>query len=91
MYAAIWSAVGILAAGLFGTISYFGTRLDYTNGRLDSGFARLESRMDQFETHVDERFARLEARMDQGFARVDSRLDAMNARLDAHISPPTAG
>ncbi|HEV2685733.1 MAG TPA: hypothetical protein VGW79_03755 [Actinomycetota bacterium] len=82
MYAAIWSAIGILAAALFGSI-YF------SDQRMDVGFARLETRMDQRFALVDERFARLEARMDQGFARMDSRLDAVNARLDAHIQPHT--
>jgi hypothetical protein len=82
MIAAIWSAIGILAAGLFATIHSLNARMD---SRMDTGFARMDLRFAQ----VDERFARLEARMDQGFARMDSRLDAVNARLDAHIQPHT--
>jgi hypothetical protein len=47
MYAAIWSAIGIVAAGLFGTIYYFGARIDSGNDRHGTTIARLESRMDQ--------------------------------------------
>ena len=62
MYAAIWSAIGILAAALFGSI-YFSVQ------RMDAGFARLETRL---EGRID----RLEIRMDQGFARLEARVDA---------------
>ena len=50
MIAAIWSAIGILAAGLFATIHSLNARMD---SRLESGFARM-----------DERFARVDARFE---------------------------
>ena len=80
MQAATWSAIGILAAGLFGFIFSFSARLDAGFGRIDEKFGRME-----------EKFDRLEARLDAGFARIDHRLDQVNARLGAHIEPPHAG
>ncbi len=71
MIAAIWTAIGILAAGLFSSI-YFSVQ------RMDAGFARLEARMDARFGQVDSRFNSLTAHM-------DARFDAVTARLDAHI------
>jgi len=50
MIAAIWSAIGVLTAGLFGTIFYLGERID--------------SRFDALVTHIDAGFARLDTRID---------------------------
>lgn len=57
------AALGILATALF--------RLD---GKLDAGFARLESRMDA-------KFDRVDARFD----RVDERLSVLELRLEHHL------
>ena len=62
MYAALWSAIGILAAGLFSTIYYF-------NLRMDAGFGRLEARIDRLESRMDQGFARLEGRLDAHIER----------------------
>ena len=71
MDAAIWTAIGLLAATSLGTLFYLGTRIDALaarmDARLDAGFAR-----------VDAGFARVDA----AFARVDARFDAMGARFD---------
>jgi hypothetical protein len=80
MYAAIWSAIGILAAGLLGTIFSF-------NAPLDAGFARLEARLDEGFARIDQRFGQIDLRLDQ----VNFRIDGLSARLDSHISPPNAG
>ena len=61
MYAAIWTAMGILATALF-TWGY------YFNNRLDSGFARLGARMDQG-------FSRMDARFDAMTARIDTHIE----------------
>jgi len=55
MIAAIWSAIGILAAGLFSSI-YFSVQ------KMDAGFARIESRMD---ARFDALTARLGAHLDR--------------------------
>jgi len=70
MSAAIWTAIGLLAATSLGTLFYLGTRIDALAARMDAGFAR-----------VDARFDRIDARFDA----VDARLDALNARIDAHL------
>src|SRR5206468_2596578 len=77
--AAMWSASGILAAGLLGTIFSF-------NARLDAGFAHIEARMDAGFARVDERFARVDERfdrVDQRLSQIDLRLDQVNSRIDA--------
>ncbi len=74
MTAAIWTAIGLLAATSLGTLFYLGSRIDSLAARMD---ARFDSILDVMEG----RFARVDARFDT----VDARLDALNARLDAHL------
>ncbi len=77
MDAAVWTAIGLLAATSLGTLFYLGARIDALAARMDAGFARVDSRFDA----VEGRFARIDARFDA----VDARLDGLNARLDAHL------
>jgi hypothetical protein len=68
MEAAVWTAIGLLAATSLGTFFYLGSRMDALASRLDA--------------RMDAGFARVDARMDTGFARVDARFDAIESRLD---------
>jgi len=70
MIAAIWTAIGLLAATSLGTLFYLGSRIDAMAARMDAGFAR-----------VDAKFDRVDARFDA----VDARLDALSARMDSHV------
>ena len=74
MDAAIWTAIGLLAATSLGTFFYLGSRIDALaarmDARLDSGFAR-----------VDAGFARVDARFDA----MEARFDGLATRLDAHL------
>lgn len=70
MDAAVWTAIGLLAATSLGTLFYLGSRIDALAACMDAGFDRVEGRFE----HVDARFDALEARM-----------DALGARLDAHV------
>jgi len=74
MSAAIWTAIGLLAATSLGTLFYLGSRIDALASRMD---ARFDAILDVMEG----RFARVDARFDA----VDARLDALNARIDAHL------
>jgi hypothetical protein len=74
MDAAIWTAIGLLAAASLGSLFYLGSRIDALAGRMATGFARVDDRIDS-----------LAGRMDSGFARIDARFDAIEARLDAHL------
>ena len=71
MDAAVWTAIGLLAATSLGTLFHLGSRIDAMGSRIDALAARLDSRMDAG-------FARVHA----GFARADSRFDAIEARFD---------
>jgi len=60
MSAAIWTAIGLLAATSLGTLFYLGSRIDALAARMDSRFDRVDARFD----HVDDRFDALQARLD---------------------------
>jgi hypothetical protein len=55
-----WTAIGIMAAAVFGSLFYLG-------GRIDALGARMDSRFDA----VDARFANLDARFDAISDRLD--------------------
>jgi hypothetical protein len=69
------AALGILATALF--------RLD---GKIESGFGRLDAKIDGLAARTDTRFDRVDAkfdRMDDRFDRVDIRFDRVDERLSA--------
>ncbi len=69
MEAAIWTAIGLLAATSLGTLFYLGSRIDALAGRMDSrmdaGFARVDARFDALEARFDGLAARLDTHLDQ--------------------------
>jgi hypothetical protein len=69
MDAAVWTAIGLLAATSLGTLFYLGSRIDALAGRLDArmdtGFARVDARFDAMEARFDSLAARLDAHLDQ--------------------------
>jgi hypothetical protein len=56
-FAVAWSAIGLLAASLFGSSYYLGSRIDALAARLDSRIDRLDSslsgRIDGLSTRID--------------------------------------
>jgi hypothetical protein len=60
MDAAIWTAIGLLAATSLGTLFYLGSRIDALAARMDSRFDRVDARFD----HLDDRFDALQGRFD---------------------------
>ena len=81
MTAAIWAAIGLLAAISLGSLFYLGSRIDALAARMDTGFARVDARFDHVEAKFDARFDRVDARFDV----IETRLDALGARIDAHV------
>jgi hypothetical protein len=57
MEAAIWTAIGLLAATSLGTLFYLGSRIDALAARLDAkidaGFGRVDARFDAMEARLD--------------------------------------
>lgn len=74
MDAAVWTAIGVLAATSLGTLFYLGSRIDSLAESTTSRFDALAARMDAG-------FARVDARFDA----LDARIDALGARLDSHV------
>jgi hypothetical protein len=68
MTAAIWTAIGLLAAMSLGTLFYLGSRIDALGTRMDARFDALEG-------SFGSRFDALEARLDGINARLDAHLD----------------
>ena len=78
MDAAVWTAIGLLAATSLGTLFYLGSRIDALA-------ARLDARMDAGFGRVDAGFARVDARFDA----IEARFDGLASRLDAHLDHHT--
>jgi len=70
MDAAVWTAVGLLAATSLGSLFYLGSRIDALGARIDGIGGRVDG---------------VGARIDSLAARMDSRFDSLEARLDAHL------
>jgi hypothetical protein len=68
--AAVWTAIGLLAATSLGTLFFLGARIDGLGAWIDGLAARIDARFD---------------RVDARFDRMDERFDAIAARLDAHL------
>ncbi|MGH2589266.1 MAG: hypothetical protein ACRDGW_00545 [Actinomycetota bacterium] len=69
MDAAVWTAIGLLAATSLGTLFYLGSRIDALaarlDARMDAGFARVDTRFDAMESRFDGLASRLDAHLDQ--------------------------
>jgi len=68
MEAAVWTALGLLAATSLGTLFYLGSRIDALaarlDARMDSGFARVDARFDAVDSRFDSLASRLDAHLD---------------------------
>jgi hypothetical protein len=53
MDAAIWTALGLLAATSLGSLFYLGSRIDGLGNRIDALGARLDARLDGMESRID--------------------------------------
>jgi hypothetical protein len=69
MAAVAWTAIGLLAATLFGTLYYLGGRIDALGTRLDARIDALSGRIDGLESSLSGRIDGLSARMDAHLER----------------------
>ena len=65
MDAAVWTAIGLLAATSLGTLFYLGARIDALAARMDARFDGVDARFDHMDTRFDGLAARLDAHLDQ--------------------------
>ena len=65
MEAAVWTAIGLLAATSLGTLFYLGARIDGLGARIDSLAARMDARFDVMESRFDALSARLDTHLDR--------------------------
>ena len=65
MDAAVWTAIGLLAATSLGTLFYLGARIDGLGARIDSLAARMDARFDGMESRFDALSARLDTHLDR--------------------------
>jgi len=81
MDAAVWTAIGLLAATSLGALFYLGARIDALGARIDS----IGTRIDGLGGLMVSRLDSFEGRMEDRFAHAGTRFDALEARLDAHL------
>jgi hypothetical protein len=65
MDAAVWTAIGLLAATSLGTLFYLGSRIDALASRIDARFDRVDARFDHMEERFDALASRLDAHLDR--------------------------
>jgi hypothetical protein len=65
MDAAVWTAIGLLAATSLGTLFDLGSRIDALATRMDAGFARVGARFDAIDARFDSLAVRLDAHIDR--------------------------
>jgi len=63
--AAVWTAIGLLAATSLGSLVYLGSRIDALGSRIDALSARMDSRFDAVATRFDALEGRLDAHLDR--------------------------
>lgn len=81
MDAAVWTAIGLLAATSLGTLFYLGSRIDAVAARMAARFDSVDARFAQVDARFDAMLGVIETR----FARVDSRFDNLETRLQSHL------
>jgi hypothetical protein len=59
MDAAVWTAIGLLAATSLGTLFYLGSRIDGLGSRIDALAARMDGRFDRMDAKLDALSGRL--------------------------------
>lgn len=85
MTAVAWTAIGLLAATLFGTLFYLGQRLDGLAARIETQGAQLNERLDGLAARIDGQGGQLNDRIDALAARLDSRIDGLSSMLQEHL------
>jgi hypothetical protein len=65
MDAAVWTAIGLLAATSLGSLFYLGSRIDALGSRIDALSARMDSRFDAVASRFDSLEGRLDAHLDR--------------------------
>jgi len=59
MEAVAWTAIGLLAATLFGSFFYLGARIDALSGRIDAQSSRIDALGSQLGARIDALAAQL--------------------------------
>lgn len=84
-----WTAIGLLAATLLGTLVYLGQRIDALAARVDAQGADLGQRIDaqgaELGQRIDAQGAELSRRVDALATRLDSRIDSLSVVLTDHL------
>ncbi len=81
MQAQAWTAIGLLAATLLGTLFYLGNRIDSLGARLDARIDGISGRLDGLSARIDGLGVRVE---EQG-RQLGSAIHELAAKLDRHL------
>jgi hypothetical protein len=80
--AVAWTAIGLLAVGVFASFGSF----YYAGTRIDALGARLDVRIDAQRAEMSARIERLDSRVDARGVELGACIDAVTARMDEHLS-----
>ncbi len=69
-----WTAIGLLAATLFGNFWFLAAKIDSINSQIDALAARLDARIDALAARLD--------------ARIDALAAGLQAHTDSHSRQP---
>jgi hypothetical protein len=62
--AALWTAIGLAAAAMFGNLYWLGSKVDDLGGRLEGRIDAQTSRIDSVSARIDAQSARIDAHLD---------------------------
>ncbi len=88
MEAQAWTAIGLLAATLLGSLFYLGNRIDTLGARLDSRIDGLTGRIDGLTGRIDGLNGRLDGltvRVEEQGRQLGSEIYGLATRLDEHL------
>ena len=72
------------------SIDRLDARADRLTGRMEEGFARLDTRIDTLGTSINARVDHLTERLEDGFKRMDSKMDSLTERMDTRLDALTS-
>jgi hypothetical protein len=92
MDAAVWTAIGLLAATSLGTLFYLGARIDALGARIDGLGGRTEGKLDLLEGRFEpgSTLSRVGSRLGSTPSRVDSTLGSTPSRVGWRPGSPTS-
>jgi hypothetical protein len=83
--AAVWTAIGLLAATSLGSLFYLGSRIDALGSRIDALGSRIDTLGARLDARIDAVNESISNRIDAVNESLSTRIDGLGAKLDRHL------